>query len=146
MATGIYNRVRTDILTKKIDFSSDTIKVALMTNSHVFDATHLTWEDVSANEIPESGNIGYTSGGNTITGMSVSGIVPGTAKWNGADVQWSTATFTAYHAVAYDTSSADSGSAGTLLFSIDFNEPKDVLAENFIIRWDNTNNAIVTLT
>jgi len=97
MASGIYNRFKANLMNKEVDLEGDTIKVALLDNSHSFTATHNTWSQVSTNEI--SGTA-YTAGGATLAGKAVTQA--STTKWDATDVTWSTATFTAYHAVIYD--------------------------------------------
>ena len=46
------------------DLNSDTIKVALVSSSYTFAATHTVWADASANEVSNSG---YTAGGATLS-------------------------------------------------------------------------------
>ena len=51
MTSGIYNRFKANLMNKEVDLEADTIKVALLNNSHSFTATHNTWSQVSANEL-----------------------------------------------------------------------------------------------
>jgi len=139
MAGGIYNRFKQDCLKKLVDLSSDTIMCALMTSSHAFSADHNVWSDVSINEINPSGFVGYVAGGATVDGLSVYGTT--TAKWNASDVAWPLSTIIAYHAVLYDANNSNS-----LICSLDFGGPKSTEAEDFKIRWDNSVNAIITVT
>jgi hypothetical protein len=144
MASGIYNRVKYDLMTKQIDLANDTIKVALMNNSHTFNASHQFFSEVAGNEIPESGNVNYVDGGATLGSKTLT-TLSNVVYWDAADTVWSTATFTAYHAVVYDTSNVDSGELGSLICSIDFSGPKSVTSENFKIRWDVITNSILSL-
>ena len=139
MSSGIYNRFKQDVLTKKVDLSGDTIMTALMGAGHSYSAAHNVFSDVSANEIPASGFVGYIQGGATVNGLSVAGS--STVKWNAADVSWADSTIIAYHAVLYDANNSNS-----LICSLDFGGPKSTEAEVFKIRWDNVTNAIITLT
>jgi len=59
-------------------------------------------------------------------------------KWNATDSAWTTATFTAYHAVIYDSTAGND-----LICSIDFGGAKTVSAGTFTIQWDS--DGIITL-
>jgi hypothetical protein len=68
MADVIYNSFKTDLLKGNIDFESDTIKVALVTDSYTPDQdSHDFFDDVT-NEVSGTG---YTAGGETLTSKSV---------------------------------------------------------------------------
>jgi hypothetical protein len=122
------------MMNKEIDHEADTIKVMLLNNSHSFTATHNVIGDVSANEISGTG---YTAGGATLAGKAVT--QGATTKWDATDVEWTSATFTAYHAVIYD----DTIATDDLVLSIDFGGAKSVSAGTFKIQWHV--NGIVTL-
>ena len=134
MASGIYNRFKANLMNKEVDLEADVIKVILLDNSHTFTAGNDVLGDVSANEL--SSGSGYTTGGNTLASKAVTQAV--TTKWDAADRDWTTATFTAYHAVIYDTSVTDN-----LIASIDFGGAKAVVAGTFTIQWDSA--GIITL-
>ena len=112
----------------------DTIKVALLNNSHSFTATNTVWGDDSANELA-NGN-GYTTNGATLAGQTVT--TAATTKFDGDDTAWTTASFTAYHAVIYDSTNTSS-----LICSIDFGGAKTVSSGTFTIQWHT--NGIITL-
>jgi len=135
MASGCYNRFKANLMNKEVDLEDDTIKVALLNDSHSFTATHNTWSDVSANEISGTG---YTAGGETLANAAVT--QGATTKWDADDVVWSNASFTAYHAVIYD----DTLTGDDLIASIDFGEAKQVSNSTFTISWDAA--GIITLT
>lgn len=101
-----------------IDFLSDTIKVALVTNSYTPAlTTHDFWDDVSANELA-SGD-GYTTGGETLASKTVSTPSSGTVTYDCADVTWTfTATKTFRYGVIYK--STGTGSTSPLIALIDF--------------------------
>jgi len=135
MASFVYNRFKYDLMKKTMDLSSDTIKVALMGSGHststMFDNV---WADVSANELAMGS--GYTTGGATMAGKAVT---QGTyTKWTASDTQWTSATFTAYYAVIYDTTATDN-----LICSIDLGGPMTVLAGTFKLQWNV--NGIITM-
>ena len=110
-------------MNKEIDMEADTIKVALLDNSHSFTATDNLWTDVSANEVSGTG---YTAGGATLASSAVTQAA--TTKFDAADVTWTTATLTAYHAVIY--------SGTDLIGSIDFGGEQTITAADFKLVWN----------
>ena len=125
MANGIYNRFKANLMNKVVDLEADTIKVALYDNSHSFTATDTDY--TTTNELATAG--GYTQAGATLAGKAVTEAA--TTKWDGTDLAWTTATFTAYHAVIYDSTAGND-----LICSIDFGGAKTVAAGTFTIQWD----------
>lgn len=70
MATELSNECRYLLLKKVMDFSADTFKIRVMASGFVFNKdSHAVWADVSASELA-NGN-GYVTGGNTLSGVSV---------------------------------------------------------------------------
>lgn len=70
MATELSNMCRYLLLKKVMDFSADTFKIRAMVSGFVFNKdSHNVWADVAASELA-NGN-GYTTGGNTLSGVSV---------------------------------------------------------------------------
>lgn len=134
MASGIYNRFKANLMNKEVDLEADTIKVMLLDNSHSFTATHNQKSEIVANEI---NGTGYTAGGEALASKAVT--QGATTKWDAADVEWTNATFTAYHAVIYD----DTLTNDDLIASIDFGGAKSVSDGTFKIQWHA--NGIVTL-
>ena len=132
MASGMYTQLPTEALKKTIDLVNDTVKVILLTNTHAFNNDNLGLASVVANEISGTG---YTPGGETLTTKTVTqDDANNRALFDADNVTWTTATFTAAHAVIYDdtpTSPAD-----PLICSIDFGGDESVTANNFEIRWD----------
>ncbi|MBW1723498.1 MAG: hypothetical protein JRJ78_15755 [Deltaproteobacteria bacterium] len=135
MASGIYNRFKGNLFNGELDLEADTIKVALLDDNHSFTATHNTWSDVSANEISGAG---YTAGGEELSNKAVT--QGATTKWDGDNVSWTSASFTAYHAVIYDNTLA----GDDLICSIDFGGAKTVSSGTFTIQWDAA--GIITLS
>lgn len=135
MASGIYNRFKANLMNKEVDLEADTIKVILLNNSHSFTATHNTYSQVSANEL--SNGSGYTTGGATLGSKAVT--QGATTSWDAADASWTTATFTAYHAVIYD----DTTASDDLICSIDFGGAQAVSGGTFEIQWNAS--GIITL-
>lgn len=134
MASGIYNRFKANLMNKEVDLEADDIRVSLMTTSHSFTATDNTWSDVSANEISGTG---YTASGALLASKSVTQAA--TTKWDATDTEWTSATFSAYHAVIWD----DSVGTDDLIASIDFGGEQTVTAGTFTIQWDT--DGIITL-
>lgn len=132
MASGIYNQFKAEVMKKTLDLVNDTVKVSLMTTSHAFDADNDGWSSVSANELSTAG--GYTAGGATLGSKTVTADdTNDKGVFDAADTAWTTATFTAYHAVIWDdtpTSPAD-----PLIASIDFGGAKSVSSGTFTILW-----------
>lgn len=127
MASGVYNRAKANFFNKEVDLEADTIKVALLNNSHSFTATHNGYSDISTNELAASG--GYTTGGASLASKAVTQAA--TTKWDAADLSWTSATFTAYHAVIYD----DTLAGDDLICSIDFGGAQTVASGTFTIQW-----------
>ena len=132
MASGIYNRFKANLMNKVVDLEADTIKVTLYDNSHSFTATDTDY--TTDNELATAG--GYTQAGATLASKAVTEAA--TTKWDAADVAWTSATFTAYHAVIYDSTAGND-----LIASIDFGGAKTVAAGTFTIQFDA--NGIITL-
>lgn len=135
MASGIYNRFKANLMNKIVDLEGDSIKCALLDNSHAFSATDNVWTDVSANEL--AAGSGYSAGGEALTTMAVSQAA--TTSWDADDVSWSSASFTAYHAVLYD----DTVGTDDLICSFDFGGAKTVASGTFTIQWNAS--GIITL-
>ena len=125
MASGIYNRFKANLMNKVVDLEDDTIKVTLYDNSHSFTATDTDY--TTNNELATAG--GYTQGGATLASKAVTQAA--TTKWDADDTEWTTATFTAYHAVIYDSTAGND-----LIASIDFGGAKTVAAGTFTIQWN----------
>lgn len=90
-----------DKIGEAVNLASDSLKVALLTNSATYNSAHDEWADISANEIA-NGN-GYTTGGLALS--SVTWTSDGTNnKLDAADAQWTASggAITAYKAAIYD--------------------------------------------
>jgi len=133
VASGIYNRFKANLMNKVVDLEADTIKVSLYDDSHSFTATDTDY--TTTNELATAG--GYTQGGVTLAGKSVT--EGATTKWDADDSEWTAATFTAYHAVIWDSTAGND-----LICSIDFGGAKTVAAGTFTIQWDA--DGIITLS
>jgi hypothetical protein len=137
MASGIYDKFKYNLMTKKVNLITDTIKVALMTNSHSFVSTDTSSSSVLTNQITGTG---YTTGGATLAGQSVT--EGASTKWDATtDTEWTSATFSAWHAVLYDTTV--DATTNNVICSIDFNGEQAVSTGTFKIIWNSS--GIMTL-
>lgn len=130
----MYDRFKANLMNKVLDLEGDTVITILLDDSHAFDAAHNTLAQVSANELPTAGN--YTQQDKELAGKAVTQAT--STKWDGTDVEWAAATFSAWHAILYDETAADN-----LICSIDFGGEKAVAAGTFKIQWHV--NGIITL-
>ncbi len=131
MSSGIFNRMKANLFNKEIDLGNgaDTIKVLLLDNNHSFDPDDDILTDISANELETSGT-GYVQ--KTLANQAVTqDDANDVAKFDADDLQWTTATFIAYHAVIYD----DTLGSDDLIGSIDFGGAKSVTGGTFTIQW-----------
>lgn len=126
MASGIYDRFFANLMNKEVDLEADTIKIALLDNSHSYSASDNQWSDVSANEVSGSG---YTAGGEALVNKSVTQGSP--TVWDANDVSWINATISSYHAVIYD----DSLAGDDLIASIDFGGVQSISDGTFTIEF-----------
>ena len=134
MASGIYNRFKANLMKGAVNLHTegDTLKVSLYNDSHTFNASDHTY--TTTNELAATG--GYTQGGKTLAGQAVTEAA--TTKFDADDVEWTSATFSAYHAVIWDDTAADS-----LIASIDFGGEQAVADATFKIVWHD--DGIITL-
>lgn len=127
---------------KKIDFNSDTIKVALCTSSYTPNQdTHDFFNDVT-NEVTGTG---YTAGGATIANCTLT-YTAGTnvLKLDGDDVSWPSSTITARYAVIYD-STPGTAATNPLIAYVDFGADVVSSAGTFTIAWHADGIATVTV-
>ena len=132
MASGIYDRFKANLMNKIVDMESDTIRVALYDNSHSFNAGDTAY--TATNEVSGTG---YSAGGEALASKAVTEA--STTKFDATDTAWTSASFTAYHAVMYD----DTLAGNDLIASIDFGGAQTVTAGTFTIQWNAS--GIITL-
>lgn len=131
MASGVYNQFKTEIMRGSINLASDTIKCALLNDTHSFSASAVGWGTPDDNELAD-GN-GYSEDGETLTVTVTQDDSDNEGVFDAADVEWTDATFSAYHAVIYDFSV--SSPLKPLICSIDFDGIQSVTAGTFTIQW-----------
>jgi len=142
MASKLYGNFLNLALNKEVDWDTDTIKVALLSNAYTPDQdAHDYFNDVSANEVTGTG---YTSGGatlasKTITYDSGSNVI----TLDAADTTWSSSTITARYAVVYG--STGTSSTSPLIGYVDFGSDQSSSNGNFTITWDATGIVRITV-
>jgi hypothetical protein len=144
MSSKLYGQFIGKALNKEVDWDSDTIKVALLTNSYTPNQdTHDYFDDVAAFEV--SGATGYTASGITLTNK--------TNTYNGTtnvivldadDVTWSSSTITARYAVIYNATPSTNATR-PLVGYVDFGSDQSSSNGNFTITWDATGIVRVTV-
>lgn len=111
------------------DLDTDAIKIALYTSSATLDASTTVYS--ATNEVSGTG---YTAGGNTLTGATVS-LSGTTAYVDFSDTTWTTATITARGALIYNSSKSNKAIA-----VLDFGADKTSTAGDFTVQFP-TNDA-----
>ena len=117
------------ILLGEHDLDTDVIKIALFTSAATLSAATTVYS--TSDEVVGSG---YTAGGNTLTGATVS-LSGTTAYVDFSDTTWSTSTITARGALIYNSSKSNKAIA-----VLDFGADKTTTAGNFTVQFP-TNDA-----
>lgn len=129
MSDIIYDSFMDKLALGEHDLESDTIKIALMKNTHTPSSDDDVWADVSGDENPAGS--GYTAGGETLANVATteSGT---TIIIDADDPVWTalTATNLRYAIIYNDTHANDA-----LICLIDFGENKSPSGENFQIQF-----------
>lgn len=143
MASKLYGQFLSQALNKEIDWDTDTIKVALLTNSYTPDQdAHNYYDDVVANEVTGTG---YTAGGNTLANKTNSyNSSTNVITLDADDTTWSSSTITARYAVVYDASPATNATK-PLIGYVDFGSDQSSSNGNFTITWDATGIVRITV-
>ncbi|MDV6276361.1 hypothetical protein R3Q06_22950 [Rhodococcus erythropolis] len=138
-----YGKFFLSAFNKEVDLDSDTLKVMLCTSSYTPNQdTHQFKSDVT-NEITGTG---YTAGGAALTSVTVAyNGSTNTITLDAADVTWSTATFTARHAVIYD-STPGSDATRPLIAFVTFDADISATAAPFQAIWDAAGIATTTVS
>ena len=111
------------ILLGEHDLDTDTIKIALYTSAATLSAATTAYS--TSDEVVGTG---YTAGGNTLTGATVS-LTGTTAFVDFSDTTWTTATITARGALLYNSSKSNKAVA-----VLDFGSDKTSTAGNFTVQ------------
>ena len=132
--TAIYNNFAGELLKADIDMESDTIKLALITDSYTLDEDGHTHFDDITNEVTGTG---YTAGGIVISNITVTVDNTDDKAYISADnPEWDSVTFDtpARGAILYK----DTGTASTspLIMEIAFTADQDPQDVDFVVAWD----------
>lgn len=143
MASKLYGQFLSQALNKEIDWDTDTIKVALLTNAYTPDQdAHNYFDDVVANEVTGTG---YTAGGLTLSNKTNTyNSATNVIVLDADDVTWSSSTITARYAVIYDASPATNATR-PLIGYVDFGSDQSSSNGNFTITWDATGIVRITV-
>ena len=132
--TAIYNNFAAELLRANVDLESDTIKIALITDSYTLDEDgHTHFDDITN----EATGAGYTAGGITLTNITVTVDNTDDKAYISADSpEWDSVTFTT--AVRGAIIYKDTGTASTspLIMEIAFNADQDPQDVDFVINFD----------
>lgn len=124
LTAGMCNSFKEELLKGIHDFTTDTFKAALYTNSATLGPSTTVY--TTSNEA--SGG-GYTAGGNTLSGASVA-LSQGVAYVDFSDTTWTSGSFTARAALIYNSSKANRAVAVYV-----FDEVKTVSSGNFQLQF-----------
>jgi hypothetical protein len=133
VSATVANKLKYLMATKKIDFENDAFKCCLMNTTFSFDKdTHHYYSNIAGDELA-NGN-GYTTGGQTLTGVTVTE----NDSADRCDVAWNNPTWTASggsiggscYAIVYD----DTVTEKPIVGCIDFDSTQTAATgENFLI-------------
>ena len=142
-ASGLFVLTFRDILDASqlaVNTGSDTIKVAMITNSSTPNfETHDHWSDLSDNEVSGTN---YSAGGVALASVTLANA-SGTLKFDAADTTWSTATISsARAAVVYD----DTLTNDPLICLVNFGADYASSAGTFQITWNASGIWTIDLT
>lgn len=133
---GMCSSFKQQILLGEHDLDTDVIKLALYTSAATLDASTTAY--TTADEVVGAG---YTAGGNTLTGATVS-LFGTTAYVDFLDTSWTTATITARGALIYNSSKSNKAIA-----VLNFGSDKTSVASTFTVQFpaNDASNAIVRI-
>ena len=132
MASVVYNAYKARQLgLGTLIEDGDTIKVALVTSSYTPDVDAHDFFDDITNEVTGTG---YTAGGATLSGVTVSqDNTDNEGMLDATDTSWATSTITARGAVIYKSTGV--ASTSPLIAYIDFGSNYSSTAGTFLITW-----------
>jgi hypothetical protein len=143
MASKLYGQFLSQALNKEIDWDTDTIKVALLTNAYTPNQdSHNYLDDVVANEVSGTG---YTAGGYTLANKTNTyNAGTNVIVLDADDVTFASSTITARYAVVYDATPATNATR-PLIGYVDFGSDQSSSNGNFTITWDATGIVRITV-
>lgn len=136
IAQSMVSSFKQQILLGEHDLDTDVIKLALYTSAATLDAATTVYS--TSNEVVGAG---YTAGGNTLSGATVS-LTGTTAFVDFANTTFAAATITARGALIYNSSKADKAIA-----VLDFGSDKTSTAGDFVVQFpaNDSSSAIIRI-
>lgn len=143
MASKLYGQFLQATLNKEIDWDSDNVKVALLSNAYTPDQdANNYWDDVVAYEVTGTG---YTTGGASLLNKTNTyNSATNTIVLDADDQTWTSSTITARYAVVYDATPATNATK-PLIGYVDFGSDQSSSNGNFTITWDATGIVRITV-
>ena len=137
LTAGMCNSFKEELLKGIHNFTTDTFKIALYTESATLGPATTVYTPSN-----EASGSGYTAGGNTLAGATVS-LSQGIAFVDFSDTTWAASSFTARGALIYNSSKADRAVAVFV-----FDEVKTTSSGNFQIQFpfNNPTDAVVRVS
>lgn len=144
VSAKLYGLFFQSVFNKEVDIDSDVLKTMLCTSTYTPNQdTHRYKSDIT-NEVA-SGN-GYTTGGNTITGVTVSyNSTTNVLSFTGSNMSWPTSTFVCRYGVVYD-SSPSTDATRPLVGYVDFGQDMNPVNGTLSMTWDAGGIATVTVS
>jgi hypothetical protein len=131
------------IVDQSINWSSDTIKVALITNAYT--PNQDTDQFFSTPAASETSGSGYSAGGLTLASKTSTYNAGSHAEQlDAADVSWAASTVTAAFAVVYK--STGNNATSPVIAYVDFGGSLSTANGTFSIQWDATGILVFTLS
>jgi hypothetical protein len=136
ITSAVCNSFKQELFGGVHDLDTDVIKMALYTSAATLGATATVY--TTSNEVV---GVGYTAGGNTLTGATIS-LDGSVAIVDFSDTTWSSATITARGAMIYNSSKSNKAIA-----VIDFAADKTSTNGLFVVQMPvaNGSNAIIRI-
>jgi hypothetical protein len=131
---GLTTSFKQQMVQGQQNLSSDTLKLALYTGFATLDQNTTVYS--ATNEITGTG---YTAGGNTLSGVTISTSTDGVVYINFSNVVWTNASFTTRGALIYNASQSNASVA-----VLDFGADKTCTNQTFTVTMP-TNSATTAL-
>lgn len=138
ITAGLTNSFKEELLLGVHDFDTDVLKIALYTADAVLGPETLVYTSLG-----EVSGVGYTAGGQIITGVTVTRTNNVSFVSFSNNPTWNAATFTTRGALIYNSSKADR-SVGVLNFGLD----QTMLSQQFQIQFppNNADTALIRIS
>ena len=132
ITTTIYGGFLEALCNGQLNLSSDTLKVALVSNSYTPADTDEYWSTPQAKEISGTG---YTAGGQALTGVAVNyNTSTKTITLSANNPSWPNSTLTAYYAIIYDATPSTAATQPLIAY-VNFGGAESDTSGTFEIQW-----------